>query len=1839
MANLAALSVQIDAQTAIFDRKINESANALYRKFDASGKSAAQSVAKLEGQFARTSGQIERSVSGMTTQFSRVQAAAVGLFSVAAITQFSRGLAATADGYANVTAKLNLVSNGSKDLSRNMEQVFAISQRTYSSLDSTATLASRTQRALVSNGTDAADAMRQSLQLTETIQKAFAVSGATQAEAANAIVQLSQGLAAGALRGEEYNSVAEQGSRITQALAAHLGVTTGELRNMAKEGKITAEVLTQALSAQSSNIAAEFEKLPLTISRSTQLLENAWTKYIGDADQASGVSRAIADSIAGVGRNLDPIISGMTALAGATALAFGGRALQGIGEYTNGLVKAAAAQSGMIEMERLAATAAVETAQAKAADLTRTLEVTIAAREQVLAKKALADTEAVLAARHLEAAKAAGVQSFALREQAAATERLALAQARQRALITEMAVLGQQQARIQSGIAEASAAQIAAQGRLAGALTTTQVVMQGLSKAGGALFTMIGGWPTIALAAAYGLYKLWEAVNAGDPALKAAAETLEAYNKQVETRNRLAGIQQTFGVGSQEAAGIDAFVKLQNESKRVAENIEMARARIVELSRSASEASSGQILNLQKRIESLGRQLEENNQKIVDFSSVIENLPASMQGAIRSVQDFAAAAARMFGDGTSSPAAKAAEFTSEAAKMVESLTRERETLGLSRAQLIMYNAAKQAQGEASQELRDKLMQEAGVTAQLIMQHEANEKAMRASTGATRDFAKEAERAAKEQQKLRDAVAAGMDRMSGMADSHNAPDDPREQAELQLADAMKEVSRAAEEEAARIEELRQLTGDNAAATEQLAFIHGEAARAIDGATLARDRSIAAIEAERDVTGRFLRDLSAETRLIGVTVSQRRVEETVLRAVAEAKRLNAAAGKEVAKVDEDQIRRLAKINEAMELAMATNEKSPLFEMIDQAKELGEAMKEAIKEGMDPALLKPIQDAIAKTNAQIKVDSIGSFKALLGAVQTFTKEGSSGFKNIERGMAALSIIQDVIALKAAVTAVLTQGQGDPYSAFARMAAMAAAVAPFIASIGVSLASLGGGSGGPSSSSAEVRQVRQGTGTILGDAEAKSESIANAMDITAKATSELVGINRGMLNALQTLNAGLSSAGVLLARGAGDVEFGAIKNGFNLDIGGKDPITSGISNLLLGGKKKIIDQGIVIAGGALNDMLQQIVVGAYQTIKTSGGLFGGGGTNDRIQDITGDVGKQFQLIIGSIVDTVREGALALGLVPAEVEAAIAAFKVEEIRISLKDLSAEEQQAELAAVFSSLFDGLAGAVVPFIAQFQKVGEGLGETLVRVATGVQVTQEAVKQLGFSLNETDPEKFAQISEGLIDLAGGIEGFIEGMNSFMSNFATDAHKLQVATDAINSAFDQAGLSVPATADGMWALMQTFDATTEEGREQIATLLRLSGVAKQYYDLLEKAEEARLDYAKQSADLKIELGIGSEFVAARTEVEQWASETIKQMNDLARAAGRAGASEQDLVNVHSVAAQRIAKLIQALKKEVEDLAVQLGYMVAGDTLESLNAQIESLQSSSQYAADGISSAVDTIRQQMDLLLGDLSPYNDQKKLELALQGLREGTVDPQQVLEIGRRLYASTSNYTRLFEQVMGMASFGAQTGGTNSASIDTGDGRSLAQLIAARDAMLEAQRPELADQLARRLAELSVATGDEFADLAEGMGWTLDRLAEDLSLSDQQLQDYLAQLAAGFESQNFIQVADLITAAIDNSRDAIVAAITGEPMDAAITRADDAVSAIIDRQSQSSEALSERIDGTNARLDSLTSAIIAAGENNTGAVVTALQEAQREAREERMIREIGIPRGRGVSEMLR
>lgn len=468
-------------------------------------------------------------------------------------------------------------------------------------------------------------------------------------------------------------------------------------------------------------------------------------------------------------------------------------------------------------------------------------------------------------------------------------------------------------------------------------------------------------------------------------------------------------------------------------------------------------------------------------------------------------------------------------------------------------------------------------------------------------------------------------------------------------------------------------------------------------------------------------------------------------------------------------------------------------------------------------------------------------------LRLIQSSMKENTKEYE-------AMNVAIQVANVAKAIGAVLTQAQGDPYTAFARMAAMAAAVA----ALGVSIASF---SSAGDIDPTEERQKLQGAGSLLGDAEAKSESIMNALDITADATSELVGINRGMLSALTALKNGLTGATTQLLRGGVSGEdisipdaksagwVSLISGGGILDMIGLGFISDFLSKIL-GGKTKLLDTGLEIEGGAITDLINEVMVRAFADVKSKKWFGGKYKFGTLFEELDESVGKQLALVFGSIVDTVMEAALALGIPLSAIEERLAAFEVETQKISMEDMTGAEQQEALLAVFSKIFDDLAIDIVPFIDQFQKVGEGLGETLVRVATSVQVMQEALKMLGIGLDVTDPEKFAQIAVGMMEMASGIDQFITQLQNFVSKFATEEWQNSIAVEAVIRGFEQLDITLPETRKGLWNLVQGLDLTTEAGRRQLAIILELTGSLDTYYDILEDIDKKRIQQLKDFA-----------------------------------------------------------------------------------------------------------------------------------------------------------------------------------------------------------------------------------------------------------------------------------------------------------------------------------------------------------------------------------------------------
>lgn len=210
------------------------------------------------------------------------------------------GLKNLADGYTEVKNRLSLVESASVSASKGLQSIFDISLRTNQSLNGTATVYQK----FAQNAESLKISQEQISRLTETVSKAVAVSGTGTASAEAAITQFGQALGSGVLRGDEFNSVMEQAPGLAQALARGMGVTTGELRQMANAGQLTMDVLIPALERAKASVDAQFNTRVLTIGSAFENLYTSTVKWVGELDEMTGASQLVAEAIGGIANHL-----------------------------------------------------------------------------------------------------------------------------------------------------------------------------------------------------------------------------------------------------------------------------------------------------------------------------------------------------------------------------------------------------------------------------------------------------------------------------------------------------------------------------------------------------------------------------------------------------------------------------------------------------------------------------------------------------------------------------------------------------------------------------------------------------------------------------------------------------------------------------------------------------------------------------------------------------------------------------------------------------------------------------------------------------------------------------------------------------------------------------------------------------------------------------------------------------------------------------------------------------------------------------------------------------------------------------------------------------------------------------------------------------------------------------------------------------------------------------------------------------------------------------------------------------------------------------------------------
>lgn len=452
------------------------------REVDAALNGLNGSMGRLEASVNRT----ERSIGSMERTMSSLSGVAKGLLAALSVQQ----VASYADAWTELNNKVaNSVRTGETQ-AEVMQRIFDVSQATQSSLNGTATLYARLERGTRTYNTSAEDLTR----LTTIINQGFAVSGATAQEAENAIIQLSQGIASGVLRGEEFNSVLEQGSRLMVALADSMGVSIGQLRAMAAQGQLTTDVVVKGLLSQGDAIGKEFANTTVSIAKGLQVAGNNVTKFFGENSTVKSFAAGFRDSVITISENLETLSGALIIVAGI----MGSR-------YVGALTMATAAKISDIAASRQQLIA--ENQQAQSA-----LVAANSAQRKALADKEAALSSLALAQAEYNVAKGSAAEMLALDALIAAETRATMASAT---------------------YAEAKLAQAAASTTAAAAARAASV---GVGLAGKAL-SLIGGPAGAAMLAAGAIFYFWQkAQQAREEAIR-FADGLDRVNASMKAMN------------------------------------------------------------------------------------------------------------------------------------------------------------------------------------------------------------------------------------------------------------------------------------------------------------------------------------------------------------------------------------------------------------------------------------------------------------------------------------------------------------------------------------------------------------------------------------------------------------------------------------------------------------------------------------------------------------------------------------------------------------------------------------------------------------------------------------------------------------------------------------------------------------------------------------------------------------------------------------------------------------------------------------------------------------------------------------------------------------------------------------------------------------------------------------------------------------------------------------------------------------------------------------------------------------------------------------------------------
>lgn len=704
--------------------------------------------------------------------------------------------------------------------------------------------------------------------------------------------------------------------------------------------------------------------------------------------------------------------------------------------------------------------------------------------------------------------------------------------------------------------------------------------------------------------------------------------------------------------------------------------------------------------------------------------------------------------------------------------------------------------------------------------------------------------------------------------------------------------------------------------------------------------------------------------------------------------------------------------------------------------------------------------------------------------GAAASLFKEQSKERKALHNAEKAFAAIEIALAFQKSAANALTAISSAFAAPFPMNFAAGAAMIGIMSGLGL----FSGGSSG------NTPVTNDGGGTVLGSDDASKSIGSSADDYTDIALDQLAEL-RGIRSAMSGLSNGIAQLATSLLTGG---QFGGVgvelqsKNFLDTGLGGFlrkiDPVAmimdvlglGGLADKIFGGfsstKQKLIDSGLSFDSQSLGAVLSEGFEGYYfnvieTTKKKLWGLSKKTSTRTETTGLESAILDQIGGIFAYLAEAVTGAVDVLGV---DMAKTIESFNISLGKISFEGLSGEEIQKKLEDVISQQGDLLAEYVLPQIKEYQKIGEGALETLLRVSKEQAVFNDALDMIGQSLGDMSNLMRIDVAQSIITMMGGLEEFTDSISVYFKEFFSESERLDFLTKSLTEAMSGLGYELPITREGFRALVDSLDLTTEAGQQAFAALMDLVPGMAEYFKQIEKQTGALTDYEGAAKDAISMMQKSIQVEKDRAQAV-YAAAQASYRAEVDRISGVKRAIEQQYETLQNNAANAETALVNSFN--AEKAAIQ----------SNLEIEKAAIQSAADMRIESLSAEASMARQ----FAGDLKRLQEQFAIS---------SVTVEQALKAARR--GDFSLAQQLSPSDVDASGFGSAEEFKAAQAVQAGRLNEIGQLAGSRASAAE----RAADAAERQIIAVQETTAQQIA--------VLDKAAEDqIAALDKQLNALL------------------------------------------------------------------------------------------------------------------------------